>query len=137
MTKITIRRGMELETIDGYMIIGAYNGSIVEAVRIILDEDGEEVEVTDARYTPDEIARLLREYFGTPYHVEYGSRTVLDKYGDEVDFDEAVEQMDDNLRLGLDSVTKNVTNQDYFEQYAWEHELHHHEPFGPWEGLLD
>ena len=57
----TIRKGDEIATQEGYLIVTGYNGSLVYTDSYEIDEDGEGVKVGERNLTPEEIGHLLKE----------------------------------------------------------------------------
>lgn len=50
-------------------------------------------------------------------------RTVTNQYGIEIDFDVAVNLMDDEIRENLNELIAPCTNEEFFDYYCTEHEF--------------
>lgn len=59
-----ITEGSIIDTVDGYLKVTGYNGSIVYADEIIIGLDGSENPAGERRLTLQEIAKIMKEVDG-------------------------------------------------------------------------
>ena len=66
-----IRRGKEIKTQDGYIVIGGYNGYAVEVECYTVDEDGNESLTDTGEWTLEEIAHEMKAVDGKRHFLIY------------------------------------------------------------------
>ena len=135
-----ITKGTEITTVDGYLIITGYNGSIVYADHHTQTWPEDATEFTDDnaidvvfedRYTLSEIAGLMKEVDGKNHRVIYDNpNIVINEYGVEFERDVAVSYMDDELREYIHNEIAPCSDQEFFDKYA---ELHNEKFNEVWE----
>ena len=66
-----IRKGTDINTIDGFIRCRDYNGSIVYADKYIIDESGDETMEIGMMYTYSDIERMMHEYDGRNHKIRW------------------------------------------------------------------
>lgn len=127
-------------------------GQLVEAdMRVFARDNGTYAIMTDDDMTEIRAAKGLRnvlccdpealieteelvEYDGDPNGIVWDEQSVYDENGNPVNFDAAVQLMDDEIREELHNEIAPCTNQKFLSEYAKLHEQKYGEGFAPYVG---